>query len=121
MVYGRFVFKNTSVADLMKLLHDNETRLKWDTTVAGMQSICMSKNKTRIVYTINNSPLSIVTRRSFLEKKIKFSKDGKTYIYTSQCPNDIYESTDDSIRATHIMGIMIFEQTDDGTIFTMYS
>jgi len=62
------------------------------------------------VYTVNNSPASIVTKRDFLEKKIKFNHEGKVYMYTSQCPNEIHPETGDTVRATHIMGILIFEE-----------
>lgn len=51
-----------------------------------------------------------------MEKKVKFEKDGKHYIYVSSVPDQFKPVEGEIVRATTLIGFHSFERAEDGRI-----
>jgi len=73
-------------------------------------------------YQLNKSAVKIVSQRDFLEKKVKFSKDGKKYVFFSSVPDEFRPPNEGTTRAYTISGFHVFEKLEDGRVkYTSYS
>lgn len=104
------------IPQIMRAIHNPEERLKWDRDIEKGETISIVNGKIMLWHQKNKSPISFISKRDFLEKKMKFSKDNRHFIVFTSIPDEMQPAENNIVRATTILGYHCFEKLDDGRI-----
>ena len=90
--------------------------MKWDKDLELAQATELINGKLILWYQRNKSAVKLINQRDFLEKKLKFTHQGKIFIFFTSIPDTFRPAEGKITRAYSIMGFHIFERLEDGRL-----
>ena len=131
-----------TLKSLIKAIHNPEERAKWDKDVEMGRIIeLMHNSKALLFHQRMKSPIQLIQKREFLEKKFKFKKQvqhvtkiqedssiatsqphssghkhTRHFVYFTSVPDSMLEIEKGITRAQVIVGIHMFEKMEDGRL-----
>lgn len=100
----------------MSAIHNHKQRILWDKGIEACYLVKVIDPKLSIWYQRNVTPIRIINKRDILEKRASFTEEGKTYVYFSSVPPDIFPPDEHVSRVTTVIGIETIEELEDGRI-----
>ena len=92
------------IDSILAAIHNPKIRRAWDKDIDVAEVLSSPKQNFILWYQKNKSAVKIVSQRDFVEKKLKFKKDNKVYVYFSSIPDEFKEIEKSTERAYTVAG-----------------
>ena len=112
--------KAPTLEQYVKCAFDVDERKKWDDSLQLLETLEKFDSGAMLIHGISKRQMMIISERENYEKRYSFIQDGVYYQFGSSVPDELYPITDQAVRVTLYLNILMIQEDEENFYFDAY-
>ena len=112
--------KAPTLEQYVKCAFDVDERKKWDDSLQLLETLEKFDSGAMLIHGMSKRQMNVFCERENYEKRYSFIQDGVYYQFGSSVPDELYPITDQAVRVTLYLNILMIQEDEANFYFDAY-